>query len=289
MITAPSLINECPEDFGKSPSIADYHDVTHRNYKIQGGSRKRQRGNSTPGFSIVTIVKNNENGIAKTIASVIEQQFDDYEYIVIDGGSSDNTVNIIKSYDAFIDYWTSGQDRGISDAFNKGIVLSHGNYIQLLNAGDTYINSEVLGLVNKFCREAIVTGYAKLDASKLPDRFLQNIDPLREKSMLSHQTSFVRRDVYREIGLYNLHYKIRMDYEFWLRALKVYEFYFIEKYLVDFQAGASMEQLHVYYQEEIFANNCHDGAGLKDYWGTRFRYLLRRNLRYLKDVWYSSQ
>lgn len=281
------LIDNCPLDFCKSPLVVDYRGITRQNRLVQGGSR-RSKGHAAPKFSIITIVKNNGNSIAKTIESVIEQQHHDYEYIVIDGGSTDNTVDIIKNYDEFIDYWTSEPDKGISDAFNKGIVLSCGEYIQMLNAGDTYCNPEVLGLVSKFCREAIVTGYAKLEASKLPDCYLRSIDPLRKKSMLSHQASFVRRDVYNEIGLYNLHFKIRMDYEFWLRALKKYEFIFIEKMLVDFDAGASMLELNASYQEEIFANICFDGADYKDYYGTCFRYTLRSALRILKGIWYGS-
>jgi len=287
MLIVPGLTNDCPVGFYQSPSIDDYRDVTPQNRLVQGGARRNQ-GYSVPKFSIVTIVKNSADSIAKTIESVIEQQHHDYEYIVIDGGSSDNTVEIIKRYDAFIDYWISEPDRGISDAFNKGIVLSRGEYIQLLNAGDTYCNPEVLGVVNKFCHEAIVTGYAKLEASKLPDEYLQNLDPLRKRAMLSHQASFVRRDVYVDIGLYNLHFKVRMDYEFWLRALRKYDFHFIEKLLVNFDAGASMHELNTSFQEEIFANICHDGATHKDYYGTCFRYTLRSTLRMLKGIWYDA-
>jgi glycosyltransferase involved in cell wall biosynthesis len=288
MLTSLGLTDECPVGFCQPPTINEYHDVTRQSRKTQGGSRRREQGSATPKFSIITIVKNNVNNIAKTIESVISQQFRDYEYIVIDGGSSDNTVEIIKKYDAFIDYWTSEPDSGISDAFNKGIVLSCGEYIQLLNAGDTYIDMEVLGLVNKFSCEAVVTGYARLDASKLPDSYLQNHDPLRKRSLLSHQASFVRRDVYYEIGLYNVQYKVRMDYDFWLRTLKNYDFYFIEKLLVDFEAGASMQELETSYQEEIYANICQDGASMKDYYGTCFRYALRMILRRLKGLWYGS-
>jgi hypothetical protein len=103
--------------------------------------------------------------------------------------------------------------------------------------------------------------------------------------MVSHQASFVRRDVYRKIGLYNTNYNIRMDYEFWLRALSEYEFFFLERYLVDFQAGASMEQIAAFYQEEIYANVSRMGAGAVDYYRISLKYLLRRVLRALKLAW----
>jgi glycosyltransferase involved in cell wall biosynthesis len=283
-----NMSNRCPEGFCKSPSILDYVDVSRTNRINYGGSRVRTSVDSDPKFSIITIAKNCEHSIAKTIESVKIQQYIDYEYIIIDGGSTDNTMEIIKSYDKCIDYWVSEPDMGISDAFNKGIVLSRGNYIQLLNAGDTFINSDVLALVNKYCRDAIVTGYSKLEAANLPDQLLQNHDPLRKRAMLSHQASFVRRSVYDDVGLYNLHFKVRMDYEFWLRALRKYEFNFIEKTLVDFDAGVSMLNLSTSYQEEIYANKCQDSGNKYDFYCTLFKYLLRKSLRRVKEVWYNE-
>jgi glycosyltransferase involved in cell wall biosynthesis len=236
-------------------------------------------------FSIITIVKNEAIPLERTIESVISQNFDDYEYIIIDGGSSDATLEVIKKFNDVIDFWISEPDSGISDAFNKGIAFARGEYIQLLNAGDTYIDNDVLRLVDRSCDVPIVTGYAKLEAAKVPDDPLQNSDPLRIKAMISHQGSFVRRDVYERVGLYNLNFKIRMDYEFWLRALAVYEFKFIEKFLVNFNAGASMEQIETFYQEEIYANICNGLSTPGNEKRINFNYNLRRLLRLIKNLW----
>lgn len=278
------LLNEFPTSYHGFSSIEDYSHIVCKNHLLKGGKRGALR-NTSPQFSIITIVKNDAVNLAKTIMSVISQNYDDYEFIVIDGGSTDGTLEIVKMHDDAIDLWISESDRGISDAFNKGIVLSSGEYLQLLNAGDTFVDDNVLQLVNRFCDTPVVTGYAKLESSKVPDVLLRNSDQLRIKSMISHQASFVRRDVYERIGLYNINYKIRMDYEFWLRALSVFEFRFLEKYLVDFNAGASMEQIELFYQEEIYANIRHDISDDLDFYRVNLNYYLRKVLRILKYLW----
>jgi glycosyltransferase involved in cell wall biosynthesis len=266
----------CPPNFNQSLNFEDYSLFQQRKYSLHGGAKKLHQSGLRPKFSIITVVINDVNNLTRTIESVVNQKLNNYEYIIIDGGSSDGTLDIIRLYDQYIDYWSSEPDIGISDAFNKGIVLASGEYIQLLNSGDTFMGSNVLGLVSDSCCVPIVTGYANFDGSTIPKSTFKNSDSLRKKSMISHQASFVRRDVYQTIGLYNLHFRIRMDYEFWLRALKVYDFLFLDEILVSFHAGASMEQIRAFYQEEFYANYCHDGAGPLNYIRVFQKLLLRK-------------
>ncbi len=93
-------------------------------------------------FSIITVVLNNKKFIEETINSVINQN-SNFEYIIIDGGSTDNTVEIIKKYENRIDLWISEKDGGIYDAMNKGIILSNGEYIGMINSGDSYKNKSL--------------------------------------------------------------------------------------------------------------------------------------------------
>ena len=284
------LKNNFSDNFCHSPSFVDYHQLYPRcSFAIQGGLRNSLPGAPLPRFSIITIVKNDRINIGKTIESVRSQTFNDYEFIIIDGGSSDGTLDVVRKYENDIDFWISEPDKGISDAFNKGIALSSGEYIQLLNAGDTYFDNDVLNLVSRFCGHAIITGYAKLEALKVPDCLLLNSDPLRKKAMISHQASFVHLQVYQQIGLYNLNYKIRMDYDFWLRALDNLDFFFIERFLVNFNAGASMEQLQSFYQEEIYADLCNDRAGKIDFYRINLKFIMRKILRNLKKSWTGSK
>lgn len=273
------LVRNCTYTLSGPVTFDDYRSVSRENRSLCGGGRKGRGLPGAPRFSIITVVKNDAHKIARTIESVISQEYEDYEYIVVDGGSSDDTLEVIRRYDGHIDYWVSEPDRGISDAFNKGIVLSTGGYIQMLNSGDTLIDPNVLSFLSDRCIEPIITGFARFEASTVPPKMLKNSDALRVRSMISHQASFVRRDVYERVGLYNLDFTIRMDYEFWLRSLRLFRFLFLDRILVDFHAGASMEQIRSFYQEEFFANQSQDGAGILNYCRVSQKYLLRNVLR----------
>src|SRR5574344_2490955 len=98
-------------------------------------------------LSIITINYNNAEGLEKTIKSVINQTFTDYEYIIIDGGSTDGSTDIIKKYRENIDYWVSESDKGIYKAMNKGITYTHGEYLNFMNSGDCFHSSTVLNEV----------------------------------------------------------------------------------------------------------------------------------------------
>lgn len=100
-------------------------------------------------FSIITVVYNAEQVIEKTILSLINQNCKDYQFIIIDGGSTDSTLAIINKYRSFIDIMVSEADRGIYDAMNKGVKLAKGEWLFFLNAGDTFVHNKVLELVHQ--------------------------------------------------------------------------------------------------------------------------------------------
>ena len=104
---------------------------------------------NSPLFSIITPVLNNKDGIIKTIESLKIQEFKDFEHIVIDGGSTDGTLEIIKN-EKHITKWISEKDQGIYDAINKGLKISKGTYINTINSGDYYYSSESLNIIKKY-------------------------------------------------------------------------------------------------------------------------------------------
>lgn len=110
--------------------------------RINGLNKKKS--SKLPLISIITVVYNGKNDIEKTIQSVINQTYNNIEYIVIDGGSTDGTLDIIKNYEDKIDYWQSEPDAGIYDAMNKGIKLATGVWINFMNAGDIFYHSNVI-------------------------------------------------------------------------------------------------------------------------------------------------
>ncbi len=169
-------------------------------------------------ISIVTITLNNLSGLRKTVDSVVNQKyFDSIEYIVVDGGSIDGTKQYLEKLPTKIT-WVSEKDKGISDAFNKGILLSKGNIILMLNAGDYFVGPDSLSRV--------ADDWASSNTDILSYE-IRNADGLKKDSVkrnstewceIPHQSTFVARRVYETVGYYSQEYHIRMDFHFFARC-----------------------------------------------------------------------
>lgn len=179
-------------------------------------------------FSIITATKNAGDEIESTIKSVIYQNNVDFEYIIIDSLSTDNTIDIIKKYNSKnVIKWLSEKDNGISDAFNKGIKISSGDWIIFLGAGDTFINSDVLQFVSshldKLEDNYIVWGNTLLidNNLKMFKRVNGNISKFKLKRYmcLPHQSTFHNKIFFQDYGLYDNSCKTSMDYDLLLKAL----------------------------------------------------------------------
>jgi len=199
-----------------------------------------------PLFSIITAVKNNKDMLERTIRSVLAQDFSDHEFIVIDGGSGDGTRELLKKYADKIAYSCSEPDNGIAHAFNKGLTAAKGEYIQILNAGDIYKDENVLKRVSEDIEgsdKKIFTGISKVKGknARLPLEDRSNSDDLAVKAHLSHQATFVSRDVFHRYGMFSECFRISMDYDFFLRVLKRERFEWIDKELVLYDGGASAD------------------------------------------------
>jgi glycosyltransferase involved in cell wall biosynthesis len=198
-----------------------------------------------PLISIITISYNCAEAIERTIRSVLSQRFTDFEYIIIDGGSTDGTADIVCRHNPHLAYWVSEKDRGISDAFNKGIAAAKGKYINLLNAGDSFASPHTLEELAPHLTAPIVTFRYREensgDYSKLVDEHEGNME---KKALLGHQATFVHRDVYAAMGGYNGSYKIRMDLDFFLRVLPHYGLKSVDLDIVRYNAGLSASIKH---------------------------------------------
>lgn len=170
-----------------------------------------------PKISIVTVCYNAVKIIEETILSVINQTYTNIEYIIIDGGSKDGTVDIIKKYNDKIAYWTSESDNGIYDAMNKGIKKATGEWINFMNAGDSFCNLNVLAELNRngaFDNYDLIYGDV-IGKYKIGNR-LQKAGSLKDitKTMqFSHQSTFVKSSLMKE-KLYALTYRLAADYNF---------------------------------------------------------------------------
>ena len=177
--------------------------------------------------SIIICVLNGEKSIYKTVESILNQDYLNLELIIIDGGSSDNTIEIIKNFDSPKIKWISEPDKGISDAFNKGIKLATGDYINFQGDGDGFINSSSISdlFSNLDLKERpIVCGNIQridikgnlLYKTKIKKRF--NKKSLLFKMSLPHQGLFIPKEFFAKHGEFDLNNKYCMDYELLLRS-----------------------------------------------------------------------
>ncbi|MFN6564380.1 MAG: glycosyltransferase family 2 protein [Nostoc sp. ChiSLP01] len=177
-------------------------------------------------ISIITPVYNAVNTFEKTILSVINQDIEaELEYIIIDGGSNDGTLEIINRYSDNIDILVSESDRGIYDAMNKGINLATGDIIGIINSDDWY-NADALQIVEKIFKQEqeISILYSSID-NYLEGKYINTFIPGELKNLvfkftLNHPSCFVKKSVYDKIGLFDLSYDIASDYDFIFRAYR---------------------------------------------------------------------
>lgn len=173
-------------------------------------------------LSIITINYNNRLGLRRTISSVMEQTYNDYEYIIIDGGSTDGSVEVIEEYQDIITYWVSEKDRGIYHAMNKGVANAHGEYCLFLNSGDSLYDNNVLEKITKIgFNEDILVGniVAGNDNQYLFD------SPSRPISLyylysgtVPHQSSFLKTELLR-LYPYDEELRIVSDWKFYIQAV----------------------------------------------------------------------
>lgn len=169
-------------------------------------------------LSIITINYNNALGLKKTIDSVFCQTSDDFEYIVIDGASSDNSLEIIKEYENIISYWVSEPDKGIYNAMNKGIAKAKGDYCIFMNSGDVFYEKTTVEKALVYLDgTAVITGSIMLaNGIKRAPREITLANFLR--NTLAHQSSFIKTVFLKKYG-YDENYKIVSDWKFWIQVL----------------------------------------------------------------------
>jgi len=181
----------------------------------------------TKKLSIITINKNNANGLRKTIESVVSQTFNDFEYIIIDGVSTDDSVNIIKEYSQHITCSVSEPDSGIYDAMNKGIKTASGEYCLFLNSGDYLSSNSVLRDAFQYdLFEDIIYGNIVLE-NNFKQRLLRKCDrslsilsfPGMTNQLVHHPSSFIKRNLFSKFGFYRTDLLIVSDVAFFLKAI----------------------------------------------------------------------
>lgn len=231
------------------------HDTDKKNLSETNSSKNNS---ILPLVTIVTVVFNGEKYLEQTIQSVINQSFNNIEYIIIDGGSTDGTLQIISKYNNLIDYWVSEPDAGIYDAMNKGINLASGNLIGLLNSGDIFTSYALESVAKLYDEQAelhqeriIITGAMyRFDQQKnIKFKLVKSQKDLDSKinwSMpINHPATFVSRKVYETIGSFNPSFKVCGDYDFIFRAYhsQIVKFIFTDRELTYMSLGGISEKI----------------------------------------------
>jgi glycosyltransferase involved in cell wall biosynthesis len=201
--------------------------------------------------TIITAVINNKIYIEACMKSLLNQTHRNIEYIIIDGGSADGTIEIIKKYENKVTKWISEPDNGIYDALNKGIRLAQGEIIGFLHADDVYANDKVIEKVaDIFTKYNVDSCYGDLlyvDKNN-PEKIIRywKSNPYKEGLfrkgwMPPHPTFFVKRKIYEKYGSFNTDFKIAADYELMLRFLGKYKIstYYIPEVLIKMRIGGA--------------------------------------------------
>jgi glycosyltransferase involved in cell wall biosynthesis len=175
-------------------------------------------------ISVITINLNNALGLDRTIASVVSQSYTDYEYIVVDGASTDESKDVIECNGNDINNWVSESDDGIYDAMNKGIRMSHGEYLLFLNSGDTLYSEDSLTLAALNFNGKTEIYYGNLVfKEKDKETLFEYPEKLKfsfvYKNSLPHPASFIKRELFGANNLYNEKLKLVSDWEFFMKAI----------------------------------------------------------------------
>lgn len=214
------------------PTLANYKHNASQSVGAKGGYRlldsekKDSISASLPLVSVITVVRNGESVLEPTIQSVLNQTYSNIEYIIIDGASTDRTIDIIRNYSDKIAYWLSEPDKGIADAWNKGIAVATGAIIGILNAGDCYDVTCVQEVVNHLASDRPVISYGKtilvdefgnklhvVDGKFNPKKLYKGIGFL-------HPSCFATKRVYEQVGIFRTSYRLAMDCDWLLRSYR---------------------------------------------------------------------
>ena len=175
-------------------------------------------------YSIITVNFNNKEGLRRTIESVIHQTFHDFEFIIIDGGSTDGSVDVLREYDSQIDFWISEPDGGIYQGMNKGIKKATGDYLNFMNSGDCFYSTDILEKVSNYHFNADFIVGKDYHYNNETHQGHASIQPPRTTMIhffvatLDHQSSFIKRELFTN-SLYDESHRLVSDWIFFTEKI----------------------------------------------------------------------
>ena len=239
-----------------------------------------------PLITVITVSYNAVSIIEKTILSVINQTYSNIEYIIIDGGSTDGTIEIIKKYEDKITYWLSEPDKGIYDAMNKGIDKATGEWINFMNCGDTFFcNTVIEDLFQKANTNSDVI-YGNTNLLLLTGGYIQKGEIATDKEYMpfGHQASFSRTSLMKKYG-FDRNYKICADRNFFYIAYKnnaVFEYVDVNVSNYEAEEGvSSVNMSRIFYEKGLIEGKTNDFSWKIKY----FQFTLSQRVRqFIKQI-----
>jgi glycosyltransferase involved in cell wall biosynthesis len=213
-------------------------------------------------ISVITVVYNGQDTILDTIESVLSQTHDNIEYIIIDGGSTDATLDIVRKYFDKISVVVSEPDNGIYDAMNKGVMLATGEVVAILNADDYYVNQHVLENISNCYPFDILATSTVVESNEgsavfHPSHF--DVGKLYLRMPFMHPSSFVSRKVYERIGLYSQKYSLAADCDFLMRCSKRgVELSILDMESVYMRSGGASDRGYLKGRKEYYSAYCNN-------------------------------
>lgn len=235
-------------------------------------------------ISVITVNYNNLRGLRRTMESVMAQTYTELEYLVVDGGSTDGSVGLIRQYADRLSYWVSEKDGGIYDAMNKGLAKATGEYCIFLNSGDSFCHPstimDVFGHGNRMAdllvgRQKFLSDKGEISIS--PKLRLEELDICYFlSSTLPHQATFIKRALLQELGGYDVSYPVSADWVFWIKAVvesrcKVQMTPYAVSYMEEGGTSSDMDKCHR--DMEKYLSDCLERGVLR--WDDIFKVALK--------------
>jgi glycosyltransferase involved in cell wall biosynthesis len=238
-----------------------------------------------PKVTIITTVLNAVKTIEQTILSVINQSYKNIEYIVIDGGSTDGTLDIIERYREQINIFITGPDKGIADGFNKGIALATGEWIGMINADDWYTPKAVELMIQPAAKYSVCCGNLILNGDNGYQQVRRSkVNWLNYGMYIMHPTCFIKRAVYQQVGEYDNTFKIAMDFDMFLRIKRAgYTIKYVNKNIAYMRTAGVSNDVEKMHAEELAVMKRHLG-GVSFLLSSLFNYLNKLRWR----LWYKD-
>lgn len=237
--------------------------------------------------SVITPVYNGAKTIRDTIESVLNQTYKSIEYIIVDGDSTDGTMDIVMEYEPLFKgrmKYISEKDNGIYHAMNKGIRMSTGQIIGIINSDDYYDRNAVQNIIDhmKNTKYQVIYGYLEKRRGNRPYGTSKRTHTQLATEMIPHPTCFVSRDIYQKYGLYLEWFKISADYEFMLRLIDKSDVVFIqvEAVISYFRIGGISSDTRYYIEDEV-ARKMHHVITSREFAKRAFSYLKQQSLKWI--------